>query len=244
MSRRVVAVGISILLAGSAQHLAAQSCTGQLYPKNSAGSILVISSDSHISAEVVAGGVGMWRLCSQYGCGFPSLLTTGSGDISFDVALVGGVSTSISGGCGELRAIVNASTGQVIGGTIALFDVTRSGHDCEPIRSETIAHELGHALGLDDLSAENCNGHIMGPPLIGGSRAVQADECAAVDGLWLTPAELPGGGAFGGTDIFNLLELPDSNGWGGWWTITVGGTSVWTNGGWCLFPNGSVVPCG
>jgi hypothetical protein len=85
-------LGASFLLIAASHHLAAQSCTSQLYPSNSAGSISVVSSDPHITSGVVAGGVGMWQSCSQSGSGFPSLVTTGSADMSVDVVLLGGVS--------------------------------------------------------------------------------------------------------------------------------------------------------
>src|SRR3977135_2526803 len=116
--------GASFLLIVASYHLAAQPCTSRLYPPNSAGSISVGSSDPHISAGVVAGGVGMWQTCSQSGSGFPSLVTNGNADMSFGVVLVGGISTSSSGGCGQLRPVLNGSTGQLIGGTIELFDAT------------------------------------------------------------------------------------------------------------------------
>jgi len=109
--------------------------------------------------------------------------------MSIGVVLLGGVSTSSSGGCGQFSPTLDASTGQVRGGTIQLFDATVGGIDCEPFRSETIAHELGHPLGLDDATNPNCDGHIMGPPQIGGSRYVHPDECDFADSNWYTPTE-------------------------------------------------------
>lgn len=146
-----------------------------------------------MTAGIVAGGTGMWQSCSQSGDGFPSLLpNTNGGDIAVGVVLAGGVSTSTTGGCGQFRPTFNASSGRLTGGTIELFDATTSGYDCEPDRSETIAHEIGHILGLNDTNNPSCYGHIMGPHVIGGNPplAVQPDECAAADSYWTTPIEI------------------------------------------------------
>lgn len=204
--------------------LLAQTCTSQLYPANAAGSILVVSNDSHVTASNVAGAVGLWQSCSQVGSGFPSLFAnSGSGEITFGIVLLGGLSTSTAGGCGQFRPSFNGN-GQINGGTIELFDATLSGNDCEPIREETIAHEMGHGLGLGDQNAESCYGHIMGPPLIGGSRSVHSDECSKVDDLWTTPAETPpppppaGGG--GGPDYGGSTNNEDMPCFQGEWCFS------------------------
>jgi len=185
--------------------LAAQSCVSSLYSSNSASSISIVSSDPHVSSGSVAGGVGKWQSCSQAGSGFPALLSnTGGGDITFGVANVPGVSTSATGGCAQFRPSLNGS-GQVVGGTIELFDATTNGYDCEPDREELIAHEIGHGLGLND---SPCSGYMMGPPYIGGGLSVQPDECSGVDGRWTTPAEQSGNG---GDDQFAMCGS-DPNG--------------------------------
>ena len=65
------------------------------------------------------------------------------------------------------------------------------------MRSETIAHELGHVLGLGN---SECPGYIMagGNP---GDRNVHADECSRVEQQWDTPSESSPNDGGGNGDI-------------------------------------------
>jgi hypothetical protein len=165
------------------------SCTSSLYPPDTGGSICVTTSDPYISSDVVSSGVAMWNTCGQAGSGFPQLdaMTTGC-SMEFDIVHVSGVSTNSSGSCGQFTPVFDNSKNPptIAGGTITVWDSTQYGNDCEAYRNETIAHEIGHGLGLADSS---CVGHIMGPPIIGGSRSVNADECSQADSQWSTPSE-------------------------------------------------------
>ncbi len=81
------------------------------------------------------------------------------------------------------------SNGAIVGGTIYVYEELYDGTSCEPTRVESIAHELGHFLGLDD---STCSGRIMsGNNMQPGSRAVGEDECSRVDEQWETPSEPP-----------------------------------------------------
>lgn len=60
--------------------------------------------------------------------------------------------------------------------------------------SDTLSHELGHVLGLEDQLDPACSGHIMGQLSrdVGGRllrRRLQPAECAAADRLFLTARE-------------------------------------------------------
>lgn len=89
-------------------------------------------------------------------------------------------------GAGFFDHELNAA-GEVIGGTIVLFDANVLGGDCEPIREDTIAHEIGHVLGLADSA---CSGYMMSSP--SAPRSVQTAECNEADDSWDTTAENPG----------------------------------------------------
>lgn len=55
---------------------------------------------------------------------------------------------------------------------------------------ETVAHELGHLLGLADTFDSSCVSRIMyGANVPAGTSSVHSDDCMAAGGLWDTPGE-------------------------------------------------------
>lgn len=78
--------------------------------------------------------------------------------------------------------------GVPIASTITLY-ASAAGYSCQP-HADTLAHELGHVLGLADVTyAASCYGSIMGAREPGGTRTVTADDCDEVDEAWMTPTE-------------------------------------------------------
>jgi hypothetical protein len=149
-------------------------------------------------AGTIQAGADLWSSCATYGTGMPTFAVNGFGTISITIDHVAG-----SGGvaCSNFQPSTNQATGKIIGGTITTYDSSDVVANCDSIRSETLAHKLGHVLGLGHTS---CSGYIMGPPNV--PRSVQADECSQVDQQWTTPTENPppaggGGGGGGGYDI-------------------------------------------
>jgi hypothetical protein len=136
--------------------------------------------DGGLDAETARAALAMWGSCGAYGGGFPEIrLEPGSGRvISARLLPISGKAI-----CGELR-----------GREIVLYAFTRLRNGavvrCEPV-AETLAHELGHVLGLLDAPADaECSEHIMAAlPIHGDRRTVAAGECEAVDARWRTAAE-------------------------------------------------------
>jgi pantoate kinase len=96
-------------------------------------------------------------------------------------------------GCGCTDPVFPNGPGTAVNGTIHLFERALNGVGCAPFLIETLAHEIGHNLGLGDV-ASNCLGacprSIMGQP--DGQPDIGALECGAVDDLWDVPGEQQG----------------------------------------------------
>lgn len=130
--------------------------------------------------------IGYWTGCTEYGTEFPSLQLGGSGGIPVTIQKVSGNSTSPTGACGFTQ--LDAANGRIEGATITIWTKESDGDTCDPL-TDSLAHELGHVLGLTDNSDTSCHGRIMGSRNAGGTRVVTYDDCAGADDKWVTEAE-------------------------------------------------------
>jgi len=113
----------------------------------------------------------------------------GSGSVNITVEKFAGQNPDPNSACGNALWYRDSTTGVLFGGTIRIYEKSSTGNDCLATMLETIAHEIGHGLGLDDVGA-NCLPDIMGPNNFqAGSRQVLGQDCAAVDSRWTTPSE-------------------------------------------------------
>jgi hypothetical protein len=182
MSAKVVTLAAGLSLLSLAVH--GQSCVSQEYSNNTAAQIgiQIGSGWESIGTSSLTNGAAMWSTCSDYGYAFPTIQVGGfPGTITITANYVG----QASGGnaCSQTQVTTNAA-GQVISATIFTYASSNIYPDCSVIRDSSIAHELGHVLGLNDSA---CTGYVMGPPI--ANRSVQSAECTQVDNQWTTPAE-------------------------------------------------------
>lgn len=153
-------------------------------PKH-ANQLTVMLGDG-ISSDLLAAAVAEWQRCGGYGRAFPTLIEHDPADrtIAPDVII-----RYVPRRRGRACAVRQ-------GAVITLYRLAQTADGspvhCQP-RHLTVAHELGHYLGLADVgrAESTCGEHIMAPINIHNrrSRRVRAAECRAVDGLWVTAYE-------------------------------------------------------
>lgn len=161
-------------------------CTSMLNQGSDTGDLIRMDG-VNISNTQLQQAAAYWSTCSGYGRGFPQFTTDQvSAAVQVTVNYLGGSSSS----CGDTTHVSPTSI------AIRLWDqgLTTTG---EPYRcnvTDTLAHELGHAL---DLANSSCSGYIMGPaPLsrvnggyVAGTRSVTSEECTYVDQRWTTSGD-------------------------------------------------------
>lgn len=185
-----VALTLLALLWGGWLHA---QCTVNLsgVTATAAGTLNFNIQGSLLTPTQVQGGINMWHTCADYGSGFPQMTVNQNSTNAINITIqhIAGANPDANSACG--MSYWSRPNGHLASGTINLFDTTAWGADCEPTMSETIAHEIGHALGMGDVGS-GCLPDIMGPNnLQAGSRSVLGQDCSDADNLWTTPQETP-----------------------------------------------------
>lgn len=138
-----------------------------------AGVSTIVIVTNGISNSVVDAAIQMWNSCVQVPLTMPAFSRGGTGEVTISVTSSSGQSPS--SGCG--RSIVSTQGGQLVGAEVTIYARAGTGETCTRA-PETLAHELGHVLGLAD-APQTCDGRIMGPwdPDPQFMRAVTSEDC-------------------------------------------------------------------
>jgi hypothetical protein len=160
---------------------AESNCVARYQPRSTAGQPFELRLGGGLDPETARAALAMWGSCTTYGAGFPNFQLEPGPEQVISARLVPASGKAI---CGELR-----------GREIVLYAFARLPNGavvrCDPV-AETLAHELGHVLGLLDAPNEaSCAEHIMAAiPIHGDRRSVATGECDAVDARWRTASEV------------------------------------------------------
>jgi hypothetical protein len=177
----------------NALYVGADDCSQPNTDGISSGDQLNISG---IDSSTITTAIGYWSGgCPGYGTSFPSMTAGGSGGIPVTIIHHSGTSTLTSGSCGRTMFNLQAPGNSVTSANIELWDRQGNGVDCN--LSDTLAHELGHVLGLADNDTSACVGHIMGGRPSGGTRSVSSSDCAVAGQQWSTSNDTSSGGGGG-----------------------------------------------
>ncbi len=179
----VLCVAILGLLPGAPS---AASCVQSLSTTGSDGDLIIVTG---IATSDINTAIGYWMICGSYGVGFPSFTSNSSASGAAESIQVQYHPDQVGSHCGNYDQ--NSHTISLYGKSL-----TSQGSQYNCNYTDTLAHELGHVLGLGDSSCSKymmsqaqtyySNGEIYAYP-----RSVQSGECSEADKDWLTLAELP-----------------------------------------------------
>ena len=185
MIRLRAALGLALALVVAGRLHAQVDCSTPL-GTNGNGGVFNLTWGQFTPGELGT-AIGYWDNCGGYGTEIPEMIVGGTGGIPVHVTRLGGRSSQTNGRCGVSN--VHTVGGQVQSVDITIWTQQSNGTNCAP-RTDEIAHELGHALGLDD-AGTGCAGHIMGTRSPGSTRTVAADDCEIADLTWEVPTSHP-----------------------------------------------------
>lgn len=176
---------LSLLISLSlAERAFASSCTSTKAFSRAQGTSVGLRVPAGAPVGLLEDAVEIWDRCRDFGFAVPDLWPGSEG--SQDLVVLYRPTGNVSRRCGLIRGTV-----------IELFGVALDEHHrpqfCGP-PAITLAHEIGHFLGLRDAPL-GCYPHLMAPiPRHGtAERRVDREICAAVSGLWRVARELAPG---------------------------------------------------
>lgn len=149
-------------------------------------------SSAQLPAAEIGAAITYWAgSCTGYGSRFPSMSMGGSGGIPITVEYFDAPSALPSGSCGRTTPSLVGPSLFLRAAKIEIWKTQGNGVPCN--RVDTLAHELGHVLGLKDKPLSTCLGRIMGERPAGGTRAVTSSDCGVAAERWITSTERPPG---------------------------------------------------
>lgn len=193
IAKHVIVVSIACL---PAMQLSAVDCSVKLgFRSVTYNHALCIVNISYPYPAAIPIAADRWNDACDGGYATPAINYGGgcsSTDVPIRVVYEQKVSDNGKGTCG---AYTQLTTSQNTGGTIIWYQYGRNLDTGETFPcsgtniTDTLVHELGHALGLSDVSDLMCFGHIMGNSVNNTTRGIRSDDCSAVDDLWRSPEE-------------------------------------------------------
>lgn len=183
-----------LLLVLSPTFVKASTCAPDdpFYASSIGGTVSIEVESGTPDGNSLGDGVNQWNAT----CGnddVPTIFFGDTGDIHIGVRFEG--PAPVGNNCGRVLISYN-SLNQITGATIYVYSQSgTTGQACDR-QEDTVAHEIGHVLGLTDVSesnADSCNGRIMNLRERGADgstfdRSVSSGDCTEVEKNWTKPA--------------------------------------------------------
>ncbi len=168
--------------------LAADPCSGIQQSQGVSASDTFKVSSTTLSTTDLNAAIGYWSgACGGYGDTFPSMRVGSGTGVPITVIYIDSPSTLASGSCGRTTPTLVLPGSTLQSAEIKIWSKQANGVVCN--RVDTLAHELGHLLGLKDAPTSTCQGRIMGERPNNGTRSVSASDCRIADERWRTTSE-------------------------------------------------------
>jgi hypothetical protein len=177
----------------AALHVDAACVSSRTNAVETYGTVQLVPQNFPANSNAVEQGMNQWNAstCNANGTAFPMFQLSGGADRVITVQYINGPAT------------VDNICGRFAGNAIEIFsqfrDVSGVVQPCPPGDSgimQTVAHELGHVLGLNDVPSSSCSSYAMSGTVLYSNgtyntRSVKSTECTRAASINLTPAEQP-----------------------------------------------------
>lgn len=176
-------------------------CVADNSSNPNAPAVYQLIPDANVPSGLVGPAIAAWNSpsCNPNGTGFPQFTSNpGAGEVPIPLHYSTGLNPRNTRSCGQF----DPATGAITLYSQAQLPSGSTG-SCGPptIVTQSLEHEMGHRLGLGDVSSASCPGYIMSqvayPPQTGPTppppltRSIQGAECQEANKLNTTPAEQP-----------------------------------------------------
>jgi hypothetical protein len=152
------------------------------------GGSISLQHTQNIGPDTIGNAEGYWTgACGQTGS-IPNFFVDGQyADVQIPVYYHSGVGPA----CGATTWIQYPGSPEQRPILIDLYEQGPNENNqivaCNP--TDSLAHEIGHVLGLGHAPSDACRGEIMGRPFPGQTRSVMSGDCATADADWYTTQE-------------------------------------------------------
>lgn len=154
-----------------------------------------LTYESQVGPPPISQGISKWTSnCPGEGIEYPYFYLNSPADMNIHARFLAGRAPNDGGPCGCERTNIQSVGGVMTSATVRIYQQRCNGSPCGETSIDLLAHGYGHALGLTDVTAPNCDGTVMGRPLANQVSTVPSEVCSMFKSRWsyYDPYDCPG----------------------------------------------------